>query len=83
MFCGAWFGLAYLPFFIVHGFAYRFAYASSASVAVVLSGAVWAVYQQSRQIGIAVLLGLVCFYAVGMQKRITIWKQAGILTHCR
>jgi hypothetical protein len=79
IFCAAWFGFAYLPFFIVHGFADRFAYASSASVAVVLSGAVWAVYQRSRQIGIAVLFGLVCYYAVGMQNRISIWQQAGML----
>jgi hypothetical protein len=79
IFCTAWFGLAYLPFFIVHGFADRFAYESSASVAVVLSAGVWAVYQRSRQIGIAFLFWLVCFYAVGMQHRITIWKEAGNL----
>jgi hypothetical protein len=71
--------LAYLPFLIVRGFADRFAYMSSASVAVVLSAGVWAVYQRSRQIGTAVLLGLVCFYVVGMQNRITIWHQAGTL----
>jgi hypothetical protein len=81
IFCTAWFGLAYLPFFIVHGFADRFVYASSASVAVVLSTGVWAVYQRSRLAGIAVLFWLVCFYAVGMQNRITIWKQAGSLAH--
>jgi len=81
MFCAAWFGLAYLPFFIVHGFAGRFAYVSSVSVAVVLSGAVWAIYQRSREIGMVVLFGLVCFYAIGMQNRITIWEQAGILAH--
>jgi hypothetical protein len=81
MFCAAWFSLAYLPFFIVHGFADRFAYASSASVAVILSGAVWAVYRRSRPIGIVVLFGLVCFFAVGMQNRITIWKHAGMLAY--
>jgi hypothetical protein len=69
--------LAYLPFFIVRGFADRFANASSAAVAIVLSAGVWAVYERSRQIGIAVLLGLVCFYALAMQNRITIWQEAG------
>lgn len=72
-----WFLICYLPFFLVHGYADRFSYLGSASVAVVLAFSLVAMSRRSRWWGLAAAAALILFFAVGMQNRITIWRQAG------
>src|ERR1700722_13957650 len=48
---GLWFLCAYLPFFVVHGYADRFAYLSSAASSAVLGSAVVSVYSRWKVIG--------------------------------
>ncbi len=79
LFAAAWAIVAYLPFLLVRGYADRFAYVGSMAAAVVLSGCVWAVYERSRCAGFGVLLMILCFYGIGMQNRITVWKEAGTM----
>jgi len=73
----AWFFLAYLPFFIVHGYADRFAYLSSAGTAVLLALAIGEVLKRSRRLGWVTLALLLAYLATGMQNRITTWNEAG------
>lgn len=75
--CLALFVTAYLPFFIVRGFADRFAYLSSAAAMTLLAAALFSLRQRSRRLGAALTIGVVAFFAIGMQNRIAIWKEAG------
>ena len=72
-----WFFCAYLPFLIVQGYADRFAYLSSAAMAVVLAAALHEVLCRSLPAGILASTLLLGFYATGMQHRIKGWKEAG------
>jgi hypothetical protein len=72
-----WFFLAYLPFFIVHGYADRFAYLSSVAAAALLALALGEVIKRSRRLGLATLVLVLAYLATGMQNRITTWKEAG------
>jgi hypothetical protein len=73
-----WFFVSYLPFFIVRGYADRFAYLSSAGTALVLaSGIVTLYHSKFKALGLLLAIGLPAFYAIGMQHRITMWKEAG------
>jgi hypothetical protein len=75
-----WFLLSYLPFFIVRGYADRFAYFSSAGTALVLASGIVALYQSKfKTLGLLLAIGLPAFYAIGMQHRITMWKEAGAI----
>jgi hypothetical protein len=73
----AWAFCAYLPFFIVHGYADRFAYLSSASLAVLLALALLEFTGQSLRAQIGLVVLLLSYFATGMQHRITTWKEAG------
>ena len=72
-----WFLLSYLPFFIVRGYADRFAYLSSASLAVLLALALLEFTGQSLRAQIGLVVLLLSYFATGMQHRITAWKEAG------
>jgi len=75
-----WFFLSYVPFFIVRGYADRFAYLSSAGTALVLASGIVAIYRSRfRSLGLLLAIGLPAFYAIGMQHRITMWKEAGAI----
>jgi hypothetical protein len=75
-----WFVLSYLPFFIVRGYADRFSYLSSAGTALVLASGIVAVYRSRfKVLGLLLAIGLPAFYAIGMQHRITMWKEAGAI----
>jgi len=75
-----WFFLSYLPFFIVRGYADRFAYLSSAGTALVLASGIVAAYRSKfKTLGLLLAIGLPAFYAIGMQHRITMWKEAGAM----
>jgi hypothetical protein len=78
-FGAAWLLVAYLPFFIVHGFADRFAYLGSVAAAVILSVGAYALSQRWHRAGLVFLFALLLFFGVGMQNRITIWKESGSL----
>ena len=71
----AMFAIGYLPFLLVHGFANRFAYGSSAAAAIWLAYAL-ADLRQTRFAALSAPAILV-FFAVGMQNRITSWNRAG------
>ena len=73
----AWAFCAYLPFFIVHGYADRFAYLSSASLAVLLASALLEFAGHSLRAQIVLVVLLLSYFATGMQHRITTWKEAG------
>jgi len=75
-----WFVIGYLPFFIVRGYADRFAYLSSVGTAFLLASGLLALYQSKfKTLGLAMAAGLLAFYAIGMQNRITLWKEAGAI----
>jgi hypothetical protein len=74
-----WFCLAYLPFLIVHGYADRFAYLSSAAVAVVLASAVMDLRRESHYAPVLAAILLSSYLGTGMQNRIKTWKEAGII----
>jgi hypothetical protein len=74
---GLWFLCAYLPFFIVHGYADRFAYLSSAASSAILGSAVVSVYSRWKAFGGVTGIALVVFFAFGMEGRIMVWKRAG------
>jgi hypothetical protein len=74
---GLWFLCAYLPFFVVHGYADRFAYLSSAASSAVLGSAVVSVYSRWKVIGGLTGVALLLFFAIGMQGRIMVWRRAG------
>jgi len=75
-----WFFLSYLPFFIVRGYADRFIYLSSAGAALVLASGIVALYRSRfRALGLFLAVSLPAFYAIGMQNRITMWKEAGAI----
>ncbi len=75
-----WFFISYLPFFIVRGYADRFIYLSSAGTALVLASGIVALYRSKfRTLGLFLALSLPAFYAIGMQNRITMWKEAGAI----
>lgn len=77
-----WFVLSYLPFFIVRGYADRFAYLSSAGTALLLASGIVALYQSKfKALGLLLTISLPAFYAVGMQNRITMWKEAGAIAY--
>jgi hypothetical protein len=78
-FGAAWLLVAYLPFFIVHGFADRFAYLGSVAAAVILSVGAYALSERWHRAGLVFLFALLLFFGVGMQNRITIWKESGSL----
>jgi hypothetical protein len=70
-----WAAIGYLPYFIVTGYADRFAYLSSAAIAVVIAAALESIPRKS--IRYVAILMLLAFFATGMQNRITAWKEAG------
>lgn len=75
-----WFVIGYLPFFIVRGYADRFAYLSSVGTALLLASGLLSLCQSRFKIlGLAMAAGLLAFYAIGMQNRITTWKEAGAI----
>lgn len=77
VFAAVWFVIGYLPYFAVTGYADRFAYLSSSATAVLLAAAVLSFSRNSIQrAAIVLLLG---FFGVGMQNRITAWKEAGVI----
>jgi hypothetical protein len=71
-----WFMISYLPYFAVKGYADRFAYLASASIAVLLAIAIREIANNSRRMQTAILV-FVCYLGIGMQNRITAWKEAG------
>jgi len=73
----AWLTAAYLPFFIVRGYADRFAYLSSAAGAAVLALALAHLVKRSRAVGASTIIAVLCYFGAGMQHRITDWKEAG------
>jgi len=75
-----WSFLGYLPFFIVRGYADRFAYLSSAGTALALASGIVAIYRSRfKSLGLLLAIGLPAFYAIGMQHRIAMWKEAGAI----
>ncbi len=71
---------AFLPFLLVQGFADRFAYLSAAAGALLISEMLNSMKGRGRFAGILFWLmscGLVAYFSVGMQRRITDWKQGG------
>jgi len=73
---------SYLPFFIVHGFADRFAYLASVPIAILLASMILSVdYGKFRRLAVPILIVvLVGYYGYSMQKRIVTWKEAGEIT---
>jgi hypothetical protein len=72
-----WFGIAYLPFFMVHGYADRFAYLAAAPVAFTLSAALREVYARMRLAGLVCVCLVIVILSVGMIGRIRVWRIAG------
>ena len=78
----AWFLIGYLPFFLVQGFSDRFAYLSSVVTAILLGFGSHALGKtRFRQLAPMVTAGLLVFYAVGMQNRIAMWREAGSIAY--
>jgi hypothetical protein len=77
-----WFLIGYLPFFLVKGFADRFVYFSSVGTAILLSFGVYSLAKtRFRHVASMVAAGLLVFFAVGMQHRITMWREAGAIAY--
>jgi hypothetical protein len=72
-----WFLCAYLPFFLVRGYADRFAYLASGAAAVLIAAGFYELTKLSRYLGLPVALFLSGYFIIGMQNRITAWKEAG------
>ena len=72
-----WFMISYPPYFAVKGYADRFAYLASASTAVLLAIAIREITNNSRRMQTAAIALFVCYLGMGMQNRITAWKEAG------
>ena len=72
-----WFMIAYLPFFMVRGYADRFSYLSSAAVAFVLAGAVKSIPVNRRVVEWSAAVLVVGILAIGMVGRMIVWRQAG------
>jgi hypothetical protein len=72
-----WFVIAYLPYFAVAGYADRFVYAASAGTAALLSEAVWSLGTGIRKPALVTAIVVLGFFSVGMQNRISAWKEAG------
>ena len=70
------FVIGYIPFFLVHGFADRFAYLSSTAAAVCLARSVTILPNRKPWFAAAVLA---IFFSIGMQTRIKTWHRAGEL----
>ncbi len=70
---------AYLPFFIVHGYADRFAYLSSVPAAVLLASMIFSLdHRKFRSAVVSVFMAvLIAYYGFSMQKRIVEWREAG------
>jgi hypothetical protein len=78
----AWFLIGYLPFFLVKGFADRFAYLSSVGTAILLGFGIYSLTNtRFRHVAPMVAAGFLVFYAVGMQHRITMWREAGAMAY--
>jgi hypothetical protein len=72
-----WFLIAFAPFLLVHGYADRFCYLASASAASAIAFSLMEIYRRSECIGCTAVAALIVFFAIGMQHRITTWRQAG------
>jgi hypothetical protein len=72
-----WLGIAYLPFFMVHGYADRFAYLAAAPVAFTLSAALRELYARNRLAGLVCVCLLITVLSVGMIGRVRVWRTAG------
>jgi hypothetical protein len=70
---------AYLPFFIVHGYADRFAYLASIPASALLASMILSVnLGKFRTLLVGVLITvLIAYYGYSMQRRIVEWKEAG------
>lgn len=78
----AWFLIGYLPFFMVQGFADRFAYLPSVGTAILLGFGSYALGKtRFRPVAPMLTAGLLVFYAVGMQNRIGMWHEAGSIAY--
>lgn len=78
----AWFLIGYLPFFLVKGFADRFAYLSSVGTAILLGFGIYSLARtRFRHVAPVIAAGLLVFFAVGMQHRITMWREAGAIAY--
>lgn len=75
-----WVCIAYAPFLIVKGYADRFAYLSSAAIAVVLAAAVINL-GRSKYPAVVCSIFLILYLSTGMQRRIKTWKEAGVIAH--
>jgi hypothetical protein len=73
----AWFFLAYLPFFLVKGYADRFGYVASAATAVVIALALSEWRSKAPLAGALISVTLIVSFGFEMQKRVTAWKEAG------
>jgi hypothetical protein len=74
-----WFGISYLPFFAVAGYADRFSYVASAGVAVILAASLVDVSRISKRIGGTIAVLFLVYLGIGMENRITTWKEAGAI----
>lgn len=75
-----WFMISYFPYFAVKGYADRFVYLASASSAALLAIAIWEITNNSRRMRIAGIVLFVSYLGMGMQNRITAWREAGQIT---
>jgi hypothetical protein len=69
--------ISYLPYFAVKGYADRFVYLASASTAVLLAISIREITHNARRMQIAAIVLFVSYLGMGMQNRITAWKEAG------